>query len=50
MYNVVIISAVHQSDSALPIHTSILFQILSHVDYHSILGRVLCAIQQVPVV
>ena len=42
-YNVVIISAVQQSDSVLHIHTSILFQILSHIDYHRILVRVPCA-------
>ena len=44
-----IISAVQQSDSIMHADMSILFQILSRIDDHRILGRVLCAIQQVPI-
>ena len=49
MYNIVIISAARHGDSVIHVHTSILFQILSHMDYHRILGRVLCAAWQVPI-
>ena len=42
-----IISAVQWGDSVIHVHTSILFQILFHMDYHRILGRVACAVQQV---
>ena len=49
VYHVVIISAAQQSDSVIQLHTSILFQILFLMDYHRILGRVPCALQQVPV-
>ena len=42
-------SAVQQRDSVIHIHLSILFQIFSHTDYHRILGRGPCPIQQVPV-
>ena len=48
IYNVVIISAIQQSDSVIHMHTPILFQILFPYRLHRILGRVLCAIQQVP--
>ena len=41
-----IISAIQQSDLVIHIHTSILSD-SSHTDYHRILDRVLCAIQQV---
>ena len=44
-----IISAVQQSDSVMHVHISILFQILFLIDYHRILGKVPCAIQQVTV-
>ena len=43
-----IISAVQQSDSVIHIHIPILFQILFPRN-HRMLGRVLCALQQVPV-
>ena len=46
IYNVVLISGVQQSDSVIHIHIFILFQILSHIDYHRILNIVPCAIQQ----
>ena len=49
VYGIVTISAVQQSDSVVHVHTSILLQILSHRDYHRLLGRVPCAIQQVPI-
>ena len=42
------ISAVQQSDSVIHIHTFIP-RFFSHLDYHRILGRVLYAIQQVPI-
>ena len=48
IYKIVIISAVQQSDQVIHIHISILRH-FSHIDYHRILGRVLCDIQQTPV-
>ena len=45
IYKVVIISAVQQSASVIQIYISFIF--FSHLDYHRILGRVLCAIQQI---
>ena len=47
-YTVMIISAVWQRNSVIHIHTPSLFSVFSHIDYHKILGRVPCAIQQVP--
>ena len=48
IYKIVIISAVQQSDQVIHIHISILRH-FSHIDYHRILGRVICDIQQTPV-
>ena len=48
MYEVVIISAVQQRDSVTRVHNPVSFRCFSHTD-HRILGRVLCALQQVPV-
>ena len=46
LYNVVLISAVQQSESAICIHVHILFLIFfSIMAYHRILDIVLCAIQ-----
>ena len=49
IYNVVLISAVQQSDSVIHIHLSILFQILFPLGYHKILSRFPWAVQQVPI-
>ena len=49
IYKVVIISAAQQSDSVTHTDTFILFQILFPYRLSRMLGRVLCAIQQVPV-
>ena len=38
IFNVVIISAVQQSDSIIHIHTSVLFQVFPHTDRHRILA------------
>ena len=46
IYNVVLVSAIQQSDSHKHVHNP-LFQIL-FPHRHRILGRVLCAIQQIP--
>ena len=43
-----IISAVQQSDPVICIHISISLRFFPHIDYHRTLGRVLCAVQQVP--
>ena len=44
----VTVSTARQSDSALHVHTFILFRILFPHRYHRTLGRVLCTIQQFP--
>ena len=44
MYNVVLITAIEQSDSVIHIYT-FFFYILSIIIYHKILNIVLCAIQ-----
>ena len=46
IYKVVVISAAQQSDPVIHVPTSILFQIPSSIDWP--LGRIICAIQQVP--
>ena len=48
MYKVAVISAAQQSDSVIHGYISIL-RSFSHIDDHRILGRVPCALQQVPV-
>ena len=45
LYNVVLVSAVQQSESAICIHTSPFFRSPSHVGHHRALSRVPCAIQ-----
>ena len=47
--NVVIISSLQQNDSVNRYTYPFPFRFFSHIYYHRILGRVLCAIQQVPV-
>ena len=47
IYNVVIIPAVLQSDSVKMYIHQFSFRLFSHTDYHRILERVLCAMQQV---
>ena len=47
IYNV-IVSALQQSDPVIHIYT-FFFRCFSHIDYCRILGRIPCAIQQVPV-
>ena len=49
IYKAVIICAVQQSDPVIHIHIIHSLWFFSHIDYHRILGRVPCAIQQVPV-
>ena len=49
IYNVVTISAVQQSDSAIHTHTHFFLRFFSHIGYYRMLGSVPCAIQQVPV-
>ena len=49
IYNVVMISAVQQSDSVIHGRTSILFQILFPHRWSQNMGRVLCALEQVPI-
>ena len=45
IYNVVLISAVEQSDSVIQIHISTFFRFFSHIGHYRVLSRVSCAIQ-----
>ena len=47
LFNVVLVSTVQQSESAINIHISPLFGFPSHLIHHRTLSRVPCAIQQV---
>ena len=42
MYNVVLVSAVQQSESVIHIHVSTLFRFHSHIGNYRVLSRVLC--------
>ena len=47
IYNVVFVSGVQQSESALHIHISILLRLSSHMGHCRVLSRLPCAEQQV---
>ena len=47
MYNVVLVSAVPQSESGIRIHISTLFRFFCHTGHYRVLRRVPCALQQV---
>ena len=48
--NVVVISAIQQSDSVIHIHIStFFFRFFSHLGYYRMLGGVPCVIQKIPV-
>ena len=45
LYNIVLVSTVQQSESAIRIHISPLFGFPSHLGHHGALSRVPCAIR-----
>ena len=47
VYNVMLVSTVQQSESAIHTHVLCLFGFPSHSGHHSVLSRVPCAIQYV---
>ena len=45
MYNVVLVSAVQHSESAIHIHTTtVFFRFFSHIGHYGVLSRVPCAV------
>ena len=49
LYNVVLASTAQQNESAIHIQIYPPFWIPSHLGYHSVLGKVPCALQYVPI-
>ena len=47
LYNIVLVSAIQQSESVIQMHISLLFRFLSHLGHHRTLSRVPYAMQQV---